>query len=246
MSGFIDLHSHWVAGVDDGAKTTADGRALLAALASAGFAYVVATPHMRPGMFDNERAALVAAFEKTLEAVGASVERAQNGLPQVGLASEHFVDDVVWGRILAGEGLPYPGGKAVLIEFATGPFPLRLQSQLSNLNQRGVRPVIAHPERYEPVWKNNDVVDDLLDSGAVLQLDVAALAGKYGRAPRKAAEALLESGSYHAASSDAHKASDVDDVREGIELLFKRAGDEEARFLLVEGPRQILTGTVRS
>jgi len=100
--------------------------------------------------------------------------------------------------------------------------------------------VIAHPERYEPVWKDAEVLEALLDVGAVLQLDVAALEGKYGRAPRKAAEELLEEGYYHLASSDAHKPSDVDAVRRGIDRLFERAGDEEARFLLIEGPLELL------
>ena len=53
MSGFIDLHSHWVPNIDDGVTSAEDGIALLQALASAGFEKVIATPHMRPGMFDN-------------------------------------------------------------------------------------------------------------------------------------------------------------------------------------------------
>src|SRR6478672_3206389 len=62
MRGFIDLHSHWVAGIDDGVKSPADGIALLRGLHAAGFSTVVATPHMRPGMFENDRDALESAF----------------------------------------------------------------------------------------------------------------------------------------------------------------------------------------
>ena len=109
-----------------------------------------------------------------------------------------------------------------------------------------MRPVLAHPERYEPVWKKIEVLEPLLDGGAVLMLDVAALAGKYGRAPRKAAEALLEAGFYQAACSDAHGVKDVVDVEKGIRALFDQAGDEEASFLLAGGPREILDGTVES
>src|SRR5579862_9514452 len=58
MAGFIDLHCHWVAAIDDGARTFEQGLDMLRRLQSAGFAKVVATPHMRPGMFDNDKAML--------------------------------------------------------------------------------------------------------------------------------------------------------------------------------------------
>ena len=248
MRGFIDLHSHWVAAIDDGAKTPADSVALLRGLFEAGFSTVVATPHMRPGMFNNDAAALRAAFDRTRAALPGGA-----GLPDVHLASEHFLDDVVFERLVADAAVPYPslapaaetkGRRSALIEFPTSRFPARITHRLFDLMRRKIRPVIAHPERYEPVWDDPSSLDPLLDAGAVLQLDVAALAGRYGRTPRRAAEALLAEGYYHAASSDAHSMKDVDAVKEGIRLLFSLAGREEAEFLLIEGPRRILDGAV--
>ncbi|NUO53635.1 MAG: protein tyrosine phosphatase [Polyangiaceae bacterium] len=243
MRGFIDLHSHWIAGIDDGAKTIDDARALLTGLYQAGFDHVVATPHMRPGMFDNTASSLRDAYARTATAVGAA-SSAQNGLPAVSLSSEHFFDDVVYTRLLGGEALPYPGGRAVLVEIGYRAFPARLQHRLHDLSRRGLRPVLAHPERYEPVWADIEALDPLLDVGTVMLLDVAALAGKYGRTARKTAEALLDAGYYQAACSDAHKPSDVAEVAKGIRELQKRVGEEETKFLLTEGPRQILEGTV--
>jgi protein-tyrosine phosphatase len=237
MRGYIDLHSHWVAGVDDGARTVDDSHELLAALASVGFSVVCATPHMRPGLFDNTAAELRRAYEATSAALVG-----RPGLPERMLGSEHFFDDVVYGRLVAGDALPYPGGRSALVELPPRGFPARLDHRFADLRRRGLLPVLAHPERYDPVWKDIAVLEPLLDAGAVLLLDVAALAGKYGRAPRKAAEALLEEGYYFAACSDAHKAKDAADVKQGIALLFERAGREEAEFLLIEGPRRILEG----
>lgn len=246
VRGFIDLHSHWVAGIDDGARTIDEGRSLLVALYAAGFDRVVATPHMRPGLFDNTKAELTDAYERTARAIGVRTDQAQGDLPAVGLASEHFFDDVVFGRLAEGEGLPYPGGHSALVEFPVRSFPLRAQHRFHDLVRKKLRPVLAHPERYEPVWKSIEILDPLLDVGAVLLMDVGALAGKYGRSARRASEELLEKGYYYAACSDAHKASDVDDVRRGIEALFERAGEEEARFLLVDGPTHILEGRVEA
>jgi protein-tyrosine phosphatase len=244
VRGFIDLHCHWIAAIDDGAKTSDESLAMLRGLRQAGFDQVVATPHMRPGMFDNDRAALERAFAAMQPVVTGAASSAGAGLlPQLHLASEHFFDDVVFGRLVRGEALPYPGaGRCVLVEVGQGAFPARLQHRFFDVKRAGLTPVLAHPERYEPVWKDDTCLDPLLDAGAHLLLDVCALVGKYGRAPQKAAEKLLEDDAYEAACSDAHKPRDIDDVVRAIERLEQMVGAEEAMRLLSEGPRGILHG----
>lgn len=243
-SGYIDLHCHWVADVDDGVKNIDDSRALLAGLASAGFRKVVATPHMRPGMFENAKDDLARAYEATTSALART---GLEGLPELALSSEHFFDDVVFDRLMRGEGLPYPGERAVLVELSPRSFPQRLSARFYDLRRKKkLRPVLAHPERYEPVWDDRSVLDPLLDGGAVMLLDVAALVGKYGRAVRKCAEALLEDGYYYAACSDAHSPRDVADVVAGIEALALRVGRDEAQAMLEEGPLAILEGRVET
>jgi protein-tyrosine phosphatase len=130
----------------------------------------------------------------------------------------------------------------VLVEFGQGAFPVRAQHRFFDLRRAGLLPVLAHPERYEPVWKDDACLDPLLDAGAHLLLDVCALVGKYGRAPQRAAEKLLEEDAYEAACSDAHKPRDVDMVAHAIDRLESLVGADEAGRLLGEGPRCILHG----
>jgi protein-tyrosine phosphatase len=234
--GFVDLHCHWVASIDDGARTTEDGLAMLRGLAAAGFDTVAATPHMRPGMFDNDKASLEAAFAAMQAAVAADPQ-----LPAVVLSSEHFFDDVVFARLVRGEGLPYPG-KAALVEFGSNRFPLRVEHRFFDLRRAGIVPILAHPERYEPVWQDDECLTPLLDAGAHLLLDVCALVGKYGRAPQRAAERLLEDEAYEAACSDAHKPSDVEIVVRAIDRLEALVGASECTRLLADAPRAILFG----
>jgi protein-tyrosine phosphatase len=237
VRGFVDLHCHWIAAIDDGAPTRDEGLAMLRALRGAGFDFVMATPHMRPALFNNEKADLERAFH-------AMETASEPDLPKVGLSSEHYFDDIVFQRLMNGEALPYPGGKAVLVEFPNDAFPARVADRFFDLRMRKLRPVLAHPERYRPVWKDRTVLDPFLDSGVALLLDVAALTGKYGRAPERAAHELLEEGYYVAACSDAHRAQDVEDVARGIARLEKLVGREEAEYLLGDGPRAILNGTL--
>lgn len=254
VRGFVDLHCHWIAAIDDGVKTTDASRALLRGLHDVGFDVVVATPHMRPGMFDNDRRALKRAYEATRDALQGDARDTLAPLPELHLASEHWFDDVVFARLVGGEGLPYPwlgpnaapsaahakSKRGVLVEFPPRAFPARIERRLFDLSRAGLRAVLAHPERYEPVWKNDACLDPLLDAGAVLLLDVCSLVGKYGRASQQAAEKLLDDEAYEAACSDAHRPEDVAVVAQAIEVLERRVGRDEAERLLRDAPRGIL------
>ena len=200
MRGFVDLHCHWVAGIDDGARSVEEGVAMLAALGRIGFDRVIATPHMRPGMFDNTRHDLVAAFDRMQPQLAA-----QPGLPDVALSSEHYFDDVVFERLRDGLALPYPGEHAVLLEFYEIDFFATTERRLFDLRRRRLLPVIAHPERYRRLWREPEQLERLVHAGSAALLDAAALVGKYGEHPQRCAETLLEQGLYHAACSDAHR-----------------------------------------
>jgi protein-tyrosine phosphatase len=241
MTGWVDLHCHWLPGVDDGASNLEEAVAMLQGLGALGFERIICTPHMRPGLFDNTAPGLGAAFAR-VDAELAGIA----GLPLRQLSSEHFFDDTVFQRLISGQALPYPGGAAVLLEFYESSFPLRLDPLLCQLRRQGLTPVIAHPERYRALWENPGILDRLLDLGAVALLDIAALVGKYGRQPQRCAESLLEQGAYQAACSDAHRPSDVAQVAQGVALVRQRYGEAELVSLLRDGPLRILSGAALS
>jgi protein-tyrosine phosphatase len=236
MRGLVDLHCHWVPSVDDGARTVDEGRDMLAGLYALGFDAVVATPHMRPGLFDNDSAGLLRAFESMQQ----TLPTGRPDLPVTHLGCEHFFDDVVFQRLMGGHGLPYPGGGVALVEFAPIAFPLHAHNRFYDLRRVGIAPVLAHPERYAPVWKDKACLEPLLDAGALLLLDVCALIGKYGQASQRAAEALLDEQAYEAACTDSHRARDLPEVERAIVRLTALVGPEETLRLLAEAPRKLL------
>jgi protein-tyrosine phosphatase len=237
MSSYIDLHCHCVPNIDDGARSLDESSQILNALAQLGFAQIVATPHMRPGMFDNTKADLVAAFE-AFEQHAAQ----QTAWPRLSLSSEHYFDDVVFRTIMDGRGLPYPRERAILLEFYATDFPLTIDHRLADIRRSGLLPVIAHPERYEPIWKDPEILERLLDVGCVALLDAAALVGRYGRKPQKCARILLERGIYRAACSDAHRLHDVEATAKSISWITREYGREEVDELFLAGPEAILAG----
>lgn len=240
--GMIDLHCHPLPGIDDGAHSPDEGVKLLAGLRALGFDRVVATPHVRPGVWDNRIHTRAAARE----AIGPALDGARaagQAFPELSLAGEHMFDDVLRDLLHRGEALTYPGGGAVLVEFPYEDIPMRVELQLWRMCRAGVRPVLAHPERYVPVQQSDDRLEELAGAGAWLLLDVMSLVGAYGRRAQAAAERILARGMYFAACSDAHKPSDVDGVREGLTALRAKVGDARFHAMMVEGPARALALT---
>ncbi len=250
----IDLHCHWVPGIDDGARTLEEGSDILRRLRRLGFEHVVATPHMRPGLFDNSAAELRSAFERARTQLSATPERpelvavtqpagAAGLLPEVSLSCEHYFDEVVLQRILRGEALPYPGGNAILLEFYEVAFSPAVEQSLFRIQRLGLTPVIAHPERYRPLWSQPDRLSRLVELGCVALLDACALVGKYGQQVQACAITLLERELYGAACSDAHRPADVDELERALQWIEARYGAEELIYLFHEGPLQLLGGS---
>jgi len=239
MRGFIDLHCHYVAAIDDGAPSTDVSRAMLRELRAIGFDRVIATPHMRPDLFDNQSSDLRWAFDATVRALAGG-----EGLPELGLGCEHYFDEVVYRRLMSDQALPYPGERAALVELHGLDFPPVLAERLLDLRNRGLLPVIAHPERYRCFWTRPELLQGLVEGGCATLLDVAALVGRYGREPQRAAERLLECGLYHAACSDLHRPADAPLVAQGIERLAALYGEDEVDLLLCRGPAALLAGAL--
>jgi protein-tyrosine phosphatase len=239
--GFVDLHCHYIPAVDDGVRTHEEGVALCRALKQIGYAAVAATPHIRSGMFENRKPQLVAQFEAFC-----TQHAAADGMPELLLGAEHFCDDLFWRLFESGEALPYTGGKAMLVELPPEQLPLGLEERIFRMRVRGIQPVIAHPERYAPMFGASAPLARLVELGAVALLDLMSLSGKYGRKPQRAAERMLDDDLYYAACSDCHRPADVAIVRASIERLTELTDAEHAGRMLADHPRDILRGEVVS
>jgi protein-tyrosine phosphatase len=235
MKGFVDLHVHFLPGVDDGVRTLDEARELLEGLHALGFSRAVATPHMRTGWFDNHAEGLMGAMRELEASLGD-----RTALPLLGLSAEHHVDDMVFERLVAGEGLPYPGGKAALVELAEARFPLGIEHRFFDLMVRGIRPVVAHPERYAPLFRASEPLSTWVSRGVAAQLDLMSLVGRYGRNQQRAAERMLDEGLYLIAASDAHHAKHLPLVEKALSILAKRVGTSRMNALLIDGPRELL------
>jgi protein-tyrosine phosphatase len=232
--GYIDLHSHVLPALDDGAVSPESSRAMLAALARLGFEAVAATPHQKAGQ-----------FLPSLDAVGAAFEDARAVAGELGLrlalAAENYWDDVLFGRWRAGNIPSYDGGRAFLFEIPTEELPVRLEETLFQMVVGGKLPVMAHPERYRPFREDTDRLARL-GRQVALVVDLGAVGGYHGWGVSRAARRLLTDRIAHAAASDLHAPSDAASAAAGIAWIKKKLGPDAARRLLDDNPRAILAG----
>jgi len=233
---YLDLHSHVLPGLDDGAPDPGTSMAMLRALAGLGFAEVVATPHQKPGQF----LPTLAAIDEAMAATRSAVAEAGLGVT-LHLAAENMWDDLLLRRADDGTLPAYDGGPAFLFELPLMHLPPGLRDFLFRQRMRGAVPVLAHPERYEPLWGDLDLAAELAHSAALV-VDLPALAGRHGRQRTKPARRMVEEGIACAVASDCHSLDDAREAAEGIAWLTKRLGAAAVDRLLADNPRRIVAG----
>jgi protein-tyrosine phosphatase len=236
VAHYVDLHSHLLPGLDDGADSLATCLSMVRALAEMGFSDLCATPHQFAGRFEPPLDQVRLTFDQVSREI-ATV------LPKVRLllGAENYWDDVLASRLRQGEPPCYDGGKAFLFEISPVVMPPRLEAALFDIRVTGRLPVLAHPERYLAVQRNPAVAESLGRQAALL-VDLAALSGTGDRAEVKTARRLVEEGMAHAAASDMHDPEDGPSIASGLAWIEKRLGANAVRQLLNENPRRILVG----
>ncbi|MBL8950541.1 MAG: protein tyrosine phosphatase [Myxococcaceae bacterium] len=229
--GFVDLHLHLLPNVDDGARTMEDAIAMAKVLTSLGYTDAAPSPHNRPEYAPREICV------QRLGEVQAALDAAKVALKLHVNSENQFVDE----RLFEG-GRPLAGGPYMLIEAPyTTPLPV-LPDVIFRLQLKGVTPVIAHPERCMEFDRKGRAAD-AVRAGALLQLDIAALVGRYGPNAKKLARAFLDEDLYAIAASDMHSPVGADKwLSESIAALDKAVGRKRLERLLAETPASLLRG----
>lgn len=233
----VDLHLHLLPGVDDGCKTMEETVAMARALVALGYTRAAPSPHNRA-----EYASRQIALER-LEEVRAELARLAIPLALEVNAENFFLDE---GLLAA---LPTPesrrigaSGKYLLVEAPyTSPLP-RLTDVIFRMKLKGVTPLIAHPERCMEFERPGRAAE-AVQSGALLQLDVGALIGRYGKGAQRLARQFLDDGLYAVAATDLHSPVGAEQwVGESLAALQKHVGAGPFHALTETTPGLVLDG----
>jgi len=231
----LDLHTHVLPGLDDGARTLEDSLEMARAALAGGIELISATPHVRDDYPTRagEMERLVGELRARLAAEGLPLDVRGGGEIALDRLATLEAEDL--GRFgLAGNP------SYLLLEFPYYGWPLDLGAHVLALLARRITPVLAHPERNGEVQADPERLRPLVDSGALVQLTAASLDGRLGPRPRAAARELLERRLAHLLASDAHT-PEIRDI--GLASAAGAAGDDAlARWLTQDVPAAIVSG----
>ncbi len=234
----IDLHTHILPGVDDGAPDLQAALAMVEIAAESGVSAITVTPHSNmPGYFENhwgpELRQKVEDFISALRWAGAAVSL-YTGMEIFGTPDTPAL--LRQGRLMTLNGSRYP-----LIEFPFEGYAAQATDILRRVAALGYRPVVAHPERYRYAQEDPALLDRWLGLGCLLQVNRGSLFGRFGRASEALAHGMLRRGQVCVVASDAHSpATRTPWLRDAWELICKEYSAGTARLLLEDNPRRIL------
>lgn len=195
LRGFSDVHSHILAGVDDGVQTLEESLKILSEYEALGIKEVYLTPHIMEDI-PNTPEELREKFEL--------LQRAYNGPVELHLSAENMLDNLFEQRLSDGEFLPWgPEGDHLLVETSYYTPPMDFENLLQRIKSKGFTPLLAHPERYlyMDLKEYRHLRDDL---GVRFQMNLFSLLGIYGTHAQKKAQMLLSKGFYSYAGTDLH------------------------------------------
>ena len=229
----IDLHSHVLPGLDDGAEDLLTAVEMCRAAAADGVTILAATPHVRED-FPTTPDQMLASLEELRRAAGAMIRLLPGGeIDLEELAMRSF--DELAGFALAGNA------SYLLLETPYTGWPLGFGAVVEQLRGRGVTAVIAHPERNWEVQENVGLLTPLVNAGALVQLTAASVDGRLGRRTQECSFDLLEHRLAHLVASDAHS-PEVRGI--GLSGAVAALGDGGlARWSTDLVPRAIVDGT---
>src|SRR5262249_14636991 len=189
--GYVDLHSHVLYGVDDGAPDVQTALAMLDGLAALGITEQCVTPHQKASQY-------LPSLELIEERLAAVEAVRKPNHPTLRLAAENMWDDVFWKRVSQDTVPGDRGTRAFLVQIPPplAPPPLAppgMIDQLFKFRVAGKVPVLAHPERYHALWDDDAFATELRKHCAFV-IDLGAVGGFHGRREMKQARHLLERG----------------------------------------------------
>lgn len=199
----FDLHCHILPGIDDGPKELEDSLQLARLAVQEGITHVVATPHHKNGLWDNEKEEILEHVEKLQQQLdaekipltifpGQEVRIHGELLENIDANTIQFIDEQE---------------QYLLIEFPTKSVPAYTDRLFYELMQKGVVPIIVHPERNRIFYKEPDRLKSLVEKGALAQLTAGSYTGAFGQTIQTFSRQLIEADLVHFMASDAHDAT---------------------------------------
>lgn len=191
------MHSHLLAGLDDGVKSHEEALLIIKNFSRLGYKKIITTPHIMSDYYRNEPEQILAKLEE-LKAL-----LAENQIPvTLEAAAEYYLDETLIAKINNQKRLLTFGSNYLLFETNFFSEPFQLNEFIFNAITQGYKPILAHPERYQ--YMSMKKAEDLKGRGVFLQVNIPSIVGFYGKPVERMAVKLIEAGLIDLVGSDCH------------------------------------------
>jgi protein-tyrosine phosphatase len=197
---FIDIHSHLLPGIDDGAKDLDASIALIEKMSSYGIKNFITTPHILGGVYPNTPAIIKSKLKEVKD------ELLKRNITDISIdaAAEYMMDAQFSAMLEKDAKLLTLKDNLVLVEMSYFSAPINLYEILFQLQLKGYKPVLAHPERYHFYHTDFKSYYKLKQAGCLFQLNLLSLTEHYGKDVKKISKTLLKENLYDFVGTDAH------------------------------------------
>lgn len=235
----IDIHSHILPGIDDGARTLDEALDMLRIAIDQGVTTQVLTPHIHIGRFNNTKQHIEQEFTKFKDQVDAA-----NLNIKLLLGAECRIGPEVM-QLVNNNAIPWLGEyedqKTFLLEFPRTEIPFGSDNLVKWLLSKNCLPIIVHPERNTTFLNNRNKLQTFIDLGCPLQITASSITGKFGSDVQQMCEELLIAEQITAIASDCHNLKGrTPDLLTGLEKARSIIGTEKSNLLVTDKPEVLI------
>ena len=232
-----DLHAHILPGVDDGSRTPEETLEMSRVAAETGTRVILATPHRK----DVTEESSVGHIRSLIADMNA--QNAEHGIDiSLALGMENHLDEALPAEIDGGRALPMNGSRYILVEMPFFGRPDYIERTLFEVQEMGLTPVLAHPERIEAFQQDVDLLAMFVQRGMLSQITAGSIVGTWGDDVKKFTHELLDRRLAHVMASDTHSPTGLRSPKlgVGIEAAASIVGADYAKAMVVDTPLAIL------
>jgi protein-tyrosine phosphatase len=211
----IDMHSHLIPGVDDGAKTLADSIHLIRGLCDLGYHTLITSPHIMTGGYNNTPEIILRGRDMVREALVK-----ENIKVHFDAWAEYYLDETIVPKI-ASKNLLTMGNNYILVELSYLIHSNMSTTYIKQLQQAGYKVVLAHPERYPYYFDDDlDMFRGIKDMGVYFQLNIGSLTGIYSKQTKAMAEKMIDNNFYTFVGTDLHNDRHLNYIRDAVRMPY--------------------------
>ena len=237
----IDIHTHILPNIDDGAQTIEESVEILKKALDEGVKAIVATPHV---------------LEVPSECDWQRVRDVFNSLKQALISEKIDIEIILGAELFISPDLPQMikqnreltvnnGNRYVLLELPVQEIPPFTEQTIFELLVQEIVPIIAHPERYLEIQKDTNKLFDLVKRGVLTQVNSGSLMGRYGRKVQRTAKNLLYYNLVHMIGSDVHSIPNGSyPLYQGVNIAAEVVGIERAKEMVTSIPEKVINGDI--